>query len=176
MTEISNPVLECIFSRKSVRHYAQRPVKKDTLELLIKAGMAAPSANNTQPWVFIAITDRPTMTQLGNHLPYAKMLLQAGAAIAVCGNPDLNSKSNPTLWIHDCSAATENILLATESLGLGGVWTACYPYPARYEIVQQILGLPQHIIPLCLISLGYPAGDETPKDKFRPDKIHWEKW
>jgi len=119
----SNPVLKTIYNRKSVRLFNdESEVTKEQLEELMRAGMAAPSARNLQPWVFIAITNRSRLDQLANSLPYAKMLFRAKAAIVVCGVPDKSGQDSPEgYWVQDCSAASQNILLAAEALGLGAV-------------------------------------------------------
>ncbi|MCX6250145.1 MAG: nitroreductase family protein [Bacteroidetes bacterium] len=174
----SNPgFLDIIFQRKSVRHFVEKPVSKDDLMIMVKAGMAAPSARNEQPWAFIVLTDRYMLNQLGEGLPYAKMLYFAGAAFIVCGDTSIIIEEGKAgLWQQDCAAATENILLAAESLNLGAVWTAVHPYIKRESHVRNILHLPDHIIPFCVIPVGYPTGEDVPKDKFDSRKIHWGKW
>jgi nitroreductase len=169
-----NETIKTIFERKSVRNMELKPIEKSTLELLIRAGMAAPTAKNTQPWEFIAITDRKTLDALADGLPYAKMLHQAGAAIIVCA--DMNNEGGRTHWTEDCAAATQNILLSAESLGLGAVWTAAYPDPARIETVRKCTLIPENIEPLCVVPIGFPIGNDKPKDKYKPEKIHWERW
>ena len=169
--EKSEAVLENIFARKSVRNYQKKTVSKDTLDLLVKAGMAAPTGMNRQPWEFVIFTDAQAKDVLADKLPYAKMLKEAPAAIVVVGNTE-SSK----LWMEDCCAATENILLAAEALGLGAVWTAAYPYEERMEAIRSVLGIPDPYIPLCLIPIGYPEGEQQAKDKWKPEKIHYDKW
>lgn len=164
-------ILSNIFSRKSVRNFTDEKVSKENLELLVRAGMAAPSGKNMQPWSFVIVSDRETLNKMAEGLPYAKMLNNANHAIVVCGDPDKSS-----YWYLDCSAATQNILLATEAMGLGGTWTAAYPYDDRIEVVRKNLGIPKNIIPLNVIPIGYPKGIEKPKDKWKPDKIHWDKY
>lgn len=176
MSEKETIILDNIFTRKSVRHFTGAPVPAEQLELLMRAGMAAPSARNMQPWAFIAINDKGIMTGLSGGLPYAKMLAQAGGAIAVCGDMNKVDPNKKEYWVQDCSAATQNILLAAEATGLGAVWTALYPYPERYSLVQQALHLPETIIPLCIIPVGIPTGEDLPKDKFIPGNIHWNRW
>ena len=172
-----NPTLEVIFSRKSVRHFTGAPVSREQLLVLAKAGMAAPSAKNMQPWKFIALTDHSLMDQLAEGLPFAKMLKEAGGAIVVCGNnQNLSPVSHSEIWSQDCAAATQNILLAAESMGLGAVWTACYPYPTRYGLVQKVLGLPDYIIPFSVVPIGIPTGEDVPKDKFLAENLIWERW
>ena len=174
---LENKVLETIFNRKSVRSFTGESVSKEQLEELIHAGMAAPSARNVQPWAFISITDRELLNQLGNGLPYAKMLYHASAAIVVCGLPERAGGDSPEgYWVQDCSAATQNILLAAESLGLGAVWTGVHPRDDRIRVVREILNIPEKVIPLNVIPIGYPDGKDKPKNKFRKENIFWNRW
>ena len=174
---MTNQTLTTSHNRKSVRKYLDKPVERDVLETLMRAGMAAPSAANHRPWAFVAITERPTLVALANGLHYGKMAEHAAAAIVVCG--DLG-KALPGLeqdfWVQDCSAASQNILLAVESIGLGATWGGVYPMADRVALVQSVLNLPKEIIPLNIIAIGYPVGNELPHDKFDAAKIHWEKW
>lgn len=169
-------VLSVIHGRKSVRHFLDKPVSHEDLTTIMKAGMAAPSGHNTQPWQFIAIQDRETMMTLRQELEWASGLDQSPAAIVVCGDMSKVDERNPEFWITDTSAATQNILLALEAMGLGGVWSTLYPGKERMEYARQVLGLPEHIMPMCVIPLGYPTGVEQAKDKFKAENIHWEKW
>lgn len=163
--------MENIFSRKSVRKYLPKPVEKEKLELLLKAGMAAPSGKDTRPWELLVINDRSVLDSMAAALPYAKMLKEAPMAIVVCGDTTKSS-----YWYLDCAAATQNILLAAEALGLGAVWTATYPYPERMEVVKKYTGIPDEIHSLCVIPVGYPAIPYSPKDKWNPAKVHYNKW
>ncbi|MCK9163054.1 MAG: nitroreductase family protein [Bacteroidales bacterium] len=173
----SEIVLKNILERKSVRTYTEQRVEKEDLEKLLRAAMAAPTAVNAQPWAFIAIDDREILDNLADLLPYAKMLKQAQAAIIVCGNMEKALEGEgQEYWIQDCSAATQNILLAAESLGLGAVWTGVYPKKERIEVVQNEVSLPKHIIPLCVIPIGWQTGKEKPKQKYNEENIHWNKW
>lgn len=172
-----NSTLETIFKRKSVRRYTNRAVSKEQLTLLVKAGMAAPSAVDKRPWVFVAITDRAMLDKLADMLPHAKMLKQSTAAIVVCGDMNRALEGDAkSYWIQDCSAATENILLAAESIGLGAVWTGVHPSKDREKVVTDALGLPNNILPLNVIAIGYPLGNEQPKDKWNEQLLHWDKW
>ena len=172
-----NQTLKTIYNRKSVRSFTDEKVTAEQLEELARAGMAAPSVRNTQPWAFILVTDRATLNSLANGLPYAKMLFHASAAIVVCGIPEKSGNDSPEgYWVQDCSAATQNILLAAESMELGAVWTAAYPRTERVNIVREILNIPEKVIPLNVIPVGYPDGKDKPKDKFRKENILWERW
>ncbi len=171
-------VLNNIFQRKSVRSYSDRPVSRAQLDTLVRAAMAAPTGRDMRPWKFVIIDDKSTMDSLARQLPYAKMLLEAQAAIVVCGDMSVvDAKGNPsTNWTFDCSAATENLLLAAEAMGLGAVWTAAHPYEERLTAVTTALKLPSHIIPLNVIPIGYPKGDNKPKDKYNEENIRYNGW
>lgn len=177
--------LQWILNRTSIRSYTRQPVPQEKLEQIIRAGMAAPCAVNEQLWEFIAVTDPAILNALGEKLPNSRMLSNAAAAILVCGDLDhtfatahntRNGNTTSPFWIMDCSAATENILLAAEILGLGAVWTAVYPNQTSVETVRQVLSLPEHITPLNAIPIGYPAAPVSPKDKWNPAKLHWNRW
>jgi nitroreductase len=171
-----NDVLTCIFERSSVRQYTLQPVDRETVELLVKAAMAAPTAKNRQPWTFIAITQKETLNLLAEGLPYAKMVKDAPCAIVVCGDMSKTKEEDRDKWVVDCSAATENLLLAAQSLGLGAVWTGVYPDTSRVELVRTCLDLPEYVIPLNVIPVGYPLGESKPRDKFKPERLMWERW
>lgn len=170
-------MLSVIHSRKSVRSFVpQKAVSKEDLTTIVKAGMAAPSAVNKQPWAFVVITERAMLDALAVGSPNAKMLNDAGAAIVVCGDLSKAHESAPDFWVQDCSAASENILLAVEGMGLGAVWTGVYPSKERVAFIRQTLSLPEHIVPLNLIPIGYPQGETQPKDKWKEENLHWNKW
>lgn len=143
---MSNEALNTIYTRRSVRSFTGEPVSKDDLIKLLRAAMSAPTAVNIQPWSFIVVTDRKTLDKLCDNLPYAKMLGKAGAAILVCGIPDKDEVYSKDYWVMDCSAATENILLAAHALGLGSVWTAVYVDMDRVKTVRALLNIPDNII------------------------------
>ncbi|WP_462281782.1 flavin reductase [Salinivirga cyanobacteriivorans] len=171
----ANHALEVIHNRKSVRHFTDQPVSNAQIETLLRAGMAAPTAANRQPWVFYVVSEREVLDSLGKQLPYAKMLFQAQKAIVVCGDMEkAGNLADKGYWVQDCSAASENILLAAESIGLGAVWTAAYPYDDRTKAVIKTLNLPKNHVPLNVIPVGYPTGVDKPKDKWKPENIFWK--
>lgn len=169
--------MKTIFNRRSTRSFNSKRISHEQLESLLCAGMAAPSAVNKQPWAFVVIDNRVILDELGEALPYAKMLHTAQAAIVVCGDmtkalPDWQQE----YWIQDCSAATQNILIQAEEMGLATVWTGVYPGKDRVKIIREKLGLPEHIIPLNVIPIGYPEHEEKPKNKYNTENIHWNNW
>lgn len=172
----ANAVLSNIATRASVRQFTNQPIDKSTLESLVRAGMAAPSAVNKQPWAFVVITERSVLDSLQNVHPYAN-LKTATAAIVVCGDTEKALQGYAReYWIQDCSAATQNILLAAHALGLGAVWCGVHPDPKRVSEVSRVLRLPESIIPLNIITMGYPASQPQPKDKWKPENIHYQRW
>jgi nitroreductase len=174
---MTNSVIENILSRYSVRQFTGEAVKKEDLETIVRAGMAAPSAVNIQPWTFLVVTDRSILDALCSALPYAKMLDKAGAAIIVCGIPDKDETISKDNWMIDCAAASQNILLAAHSLGYGAVWTAAYKDPGRIGSVRSICNIPANIIPLNVIPIGIAAAKAgSAKDKFRAENVHWNKF
>ena len=165
-------VLSVIHNRKSVRSFVpDKMISREDIQTIIKAGMAAPSGRDARPWEIIVVDDRQILDAMAENLPYAKMLAQAPLALIVCGDSVKSS-----YWYVDCSAVTENILLATEALGLGAVWTAAYPYLDRMKVVMQNVKLPENVLPLCVIPMGYPQGEHQPKDKYDESKIHYNTW
>lgn len=170
-------VVDNIMTRTSVRQFTGQAVGRDTLETLVKAGMAAPTAVNAQPWAFVVVTEREVLDSLDAVHPYSH-LKNAGAAIIVCGDMEKALEGvNQAYWIQDCSAATENILLAAHAYGLGAVWCGVYPNPERIPSVKRVLGLPDAIMPLNVVTIGYPENpDQQPKDKWNPERVHFNRW
>ena len=172
----ADAVLENIHNRKSVRQYTAEPVSEEHIQTMLKAAMAAPSAVNYQPWRFVVVTEREQLDAMAEVLPFARMLKQAPLAIIVCGETLWFEGKENIFWQQDCSAATQNLLLAAEALGLGAVWTGVYPDPQRSAELSAFLGLPETVQPLCAIPIGHPAGDDKPKDKWKPENIPYGKW
>lgn len=173
-TDAAQTVIGNIMTRTSVRQYTDRQISADTLETLLKAGMAAPTAVNKQPWAFVVTTGRDALDSLATLQPRLKT---AAAAITVCGDMTRAIEGEGRdFWVQDCSAATENILLAAHALGLGAVWTGVYPIAERVDDVSRTLALPDSVVPMCIIAVGYPLADQEPKDKWDPSKVHYQRW
>lgn len=166
--------MEAILTRRSVREYTGQPVGREAIEQMMRAAMAAPSAHNEQPWCFVVVQGRSALDELATTGSHAQMAADAAAAIVVCG--DLNLELKPNSWVQDCSAATQNILLAAHALGLGAVWTHCHPDPVAERDMRQLFDLPDHVVPLAVVLIGHPAVQASVEDRFLPDRVHWEKW
>jgi nitroreductase len=167
--------LECINTRRSIRRYQEKSVEDDVIFQVLRAGMMAPSAHNEQPWHFIVVKERERLERVSGFHPYIRMAKNAPVGILVCGDVKLN-KSEREFWLQDCSAATQNILLAIHALGLGGVWTGIYPNERLIEVFRKEFNLPENVIPFSFIPLGYPAEKSSSQDRFNKSRIHLENW
>ena len=167
-------IIEAIMTRRSIRTYKDMQVSIETMEMLLKAGMQAPSARNEQPWYFTVIRERRTLDEVPSFHPYAQMMKSAPAAILVCG--DLQIEKSIDYVVEDCSAATQNVLLAAHGLGLGAVWLGIHPREERVAGIRNLLSIPESVLPVALIAVGYPDEDKSPADRFLPQRVFYEKW
>ena len=165
--------MEAILSRRSIRKYTKQLVPENLINELLMAGMAAPSARNEQPWHFVVVTDHKILDEIPSFHPFSKMLPEAPVAIVVCAD---TSTLNDVYWVEDCSAATENILVAARAMGLGAVWLGVFPNAARVKSMQKLFGLPEKVIPVGIISLGFPGEEKPPADRYDVKRVHHNKW
>lgn len=184
---VNNPSIRNIMNRKSVRSFKDQPIPQEKMEAMLKAAMAAPTGMNVQPWSFVIVTDKSNYDKIFEGNFNLKIFKSAAAVVAICADttfkwtPKEGEDRTPvtlpnSIWRDDMGACTENFLLAAESMGLGAVWTACYPYLDRMEPVRSALGLPLNVVPYSLVAVGYPDGENQPKDKWKPERIHYEMW
>lgn len=166
--------VDVVKTRRSIRSYTDQPVAKELLDAIIRAAMNAPSAGNQQPWHFIILQERAKLDAIPEFHPYAKMVHQAQVAILICGDPD--GGKWPAYWPQDCSAATQNLLLAARDLGLGTVWAGVYPDEGRMAGFRKLLGIPARIFPFSLIPVGWPEGDFQEMARFNPQLVHFDAW
>lgn len=166
-----------IMTRTSVRSYSDQPVTEGQVDTLLRAAMAAPTAANKQPWRFVVINDKSTLNYIGENMGTMKMAAGAPVAVVMCGDTIAALPGEGRdYWVQDVSAATENLLLAAHSLGLGAVWCGIYPISERVEQFSKLLNLPENIIPMACVCIGYPDGETTPKDKWKPENIRYNSW
>jgi nitroreductase len=167
--------MEAIFTRKSVREYSSQAVPDELVQILLEAAMQAPSAGNQQPWHFVVVNEREQLNVLADVLPFGKMIPSAQLGIVICADLDLERYQG--FWMQDCSNATMSILLAAHDQGLGAVWVAIYPEEDRITGVKKILGLPEKVIPLCVVPIGYPAvRPEVPARRYEENRLHHNRW
>lgn len=164
--------LKHILSRRSIRKYTDQPVELEKITKLLKCAMSAPSACNQQPWHFIIIENADAKQKISEIHSGFSMVKDAPVAILVCCDTE-----NAQLELYcrlDCSAATENILIAANTLGLGALWLGINPDGGEdSDILRKVLDIPEKIYPFSLIPVGYPAETKEPADRFNIDKIHY---
>ena len=175
--EAQNSVIDNITTRTSIRKFKPQAVEDAKIETMLRAAMAAPTAVNKQPWHFVVVTDKKVLDELAGKGRGGDMLRNAPLAIVVCGNLEKALDGDAEeFWVQDASAATENLLLAAHSLGLGAVWTGLYPIIERAGHVNSVLGMPEYIMPLCTVIIGYPDEQPTPKNKWNPENVSYNKF
>jgi len=166
--------IDAILGRRSIRKYKPDPIQEDTLQRLLRAAMAAPSAGNEQPWQFIVIRNREALDKIPSVHPHSQMVKQAPLTILVCG--DLSQAAHGDMWVQDCSAATENLLIAIHAMGLGAVWLGVYPRKDRIRGLRKLFALPDTIMPFAVVPVGYPAETKPPSKRFKKSRVHFERW
>ncbi len=166
--------MDAILTRRSIRKYTAQPVSDELVTGLLRAAMAAPSAGNQQPWEFVVVRNRKLLESISTASPYAGMVGEAQLAVIVCGNLDREQRVG--FWVQDCAAATENLLIAAHAVGLGAVWLGFYPREDRVALLRSLLRLPDRIIPLAVVPIGYPAEHPDPADRFEPERVHLDHW
>jgi nitroreductase len=102
------------------------------------------------------------------------MTKEAQVAILVCG--DLNREKNQGFRVQDCSAATENLLIAAAGLGLGAAWCGVHPRQDREKGLRSLLGIPQRVVPFALIPIGWPAEEKRSSDRYDSSRVHYDGW
>lgn len=176
MNLIAKEKLALILGRRSIRSYRPGEVTEETVQCLLEAAMAAPSACAKDPWRFVVIRNRATLKRLTEALPNGQMLAGAAVGIFVCGDLEAAHGRQLSYMLQDCSAAIENLLLAVHALGLGAVWLGVHPREDRIAQVRAVLELPAHVLPVSGISIGHPGETKEPRTRFNPAFVHLEKW
>lgn len=160
-----------IFSRASIRKYQSNPVEAEKVDKLLRAGFAAPSAGNQQPWEFYVVTNKMKIQELSNFSPHAQCLADAPLAIIPCYH--IKGNFHDEYVLQDMSACSENILLEATELGLGAVWLGAAPHKERCDFVRKALDIPDDLNPFCLIACGYPAQTRRKRNRYCEEKIHY---
>jgi nitroreductase len=171
-----NPKLQSIFSRRSIRVYQNRGIDREIVRDLLEAAMAAPSAVAKDPWEFIVLTDKKRLATVAEALPNGKMLTDAPLGIIVCGDMQRAHSGELSYLIQDCSAAIQNLLLAASMLGLGACWLGVHPRPDRIAHIRKVFDLPESVLPIAAIAIGYPAETKEPRTRYNLDYVHNESW
>ena len=166
--------MDPVLSRRSVREYTAQAVPDTLVHTLLKAAMSAPSAGDERPWHFIVIDDQQIKERIPEIHRSAHMAPNAPLAILVCG--DKNLQIHCGFWAQDCAAATENILIEAQQIGLGAVWLGVYPVEGRVQGFRRLLDTPEHVIPFALVLVGYPLQRKQPADRYDESRVHTNGW
>ena len=164
--------LKAILERRSYRVYQDKTVSEETIETLLKAGMVAPSAMNSQPWEFLVLQEPEKKAAVSELVSYWSMLKKAPLGILVMANLNGYRASTNEFFVQDCALSAGNILLAAQAMGLGGVYLGLYPKQAVMNKVRAIYDIPEHILPFALLSIGYPDKPLKPHTTFHSHKVH----
>ena len=160
--------LRMLYARRSIRRFDPRPLPAELIEELLKAAMAAPSANNRQPWQFLVITDPALRAEVAVRHPHASFAKDAGAVFVLFGVP------SGELFEQDLCAATENLLIACAGLGLGACW--CGMTRSRTPAFHELTGIPAEMRIVSTVCVGYPAEHKDPRTQYDPAKVHWQRY
>jgi nitroreductase len=167
--------LQALYSRRSIRKFGPDSVSDEAVKEILEAAMSAPSAGNQQPWHFVVIRERKLLDRIPDFHPHSLMCREAQVAILVCGDPSLEKHQG--YWVQDCSAATENLLLAVHAKGLGGVWVGIFPREERVIGLRDLLNIPAHVIPFALVPIGHLAEQKPPRtDRYNETRVHKNTW
>lgn len=165
-------VRECILKRRSIRKYLDKEIDRRIVVDLLECAMAAPSACNKQPWEFYVIENQDVLKEIKMCSRYSQF--NSPLVIIVCGNQERSlSKKENDFWIQDVSAAIENILLRATSIGLGTVWCGLTPTEIPTKKVKEVLSLPEYIIPLGMIHIGYPDEEKEERTQYNSNYVHY---
>ena len=166
--------LEVVNARRSVRHYRQEAVSEEVLTKILDAGRLAPTAGNLQPWEFIVIRGAEVKAQVvactypGADIQSPKTqswINQAPVLVVVCIDPTKSVAKYGTFGaevaVLDGAAAMQSMILAAVAYGLGSCWVSGY----RLEELKEVLQIPEHVQPLGILPLGYPASTSEARPK-----------
>ena len=162
-------MIDEIRNRRSIRTYTNQEVSKEDIEDLLRSAMQAPCAKNMQEWRFYVIRDRETLNKL-SELPNYTRLQEASLAIIIMADTSLNQVEYCLL---DCGAAAENILLEVTKKGLGACWCALVPREVKMKAVKEMFNLPDNILPMATIAIGYPNEKKEFVDRYDANKVTW---
>ena len=163
--------MENIFHRVSIRKYQDKPVEKEKIIQILRAGMQAPSACNQQPWEFYVVTDREKIQKLAKATPYSGCA--AGAPVVIVPVYRTKGLVVQEMAQIDMSIAQENIWLETDAQGLGGVWIGIAPMQDRMDYVREVLDIPENLEVFSLFAMGYSAERRKQQDRFDETRIHF---
>jgi nitroreductase len=166
--------IEAIMNRRSIRKFTDKPLPDGAIDTLLKAAMAAPTAGTQLPWHFIVVKDKAVLKRIAETNKNAQMCASAQAGVLIIGDP--TNERFGVFWQQDMGACIQNFLLAVHAEGLAACWTGIYPREERTENFRKDFGVPEHLIPLAFIPVGYADEEKGPSDRYDETRVHAEKW
>lgn len=163
--------MNSIFSRRSYRKFKDVEVEKEKIDMIIRAGMQAPSACDQRPWEFIVVTNKNILNKLASATPYSMCVKNSNIAIVPCYRN--SGLKKPEYVICDMSACVENMLIEAIELGLGGVWIGGAPNEERVNTIREILNIEKRLVPFCIIPVGYPIIKKDLDNRYDSTRIHY---
>ncbi len=160
--------IEVIRNRRSIRTYKQESVVRTIMEEIVDCARLAPTAMNVQPWDFVVVTKREDLAKIPLLIGHGEFIARAAFAVLVLAR-------ETECAVEDCSAATENLLIAAAAHGLGSCWVAGTKQAYGPAVVSEF-GAPADRQLIAIVSFGYPA--EEPKMEKRPlgEVLHWDRF
>ncbi len=168
--------LQPIFRRRSIRSFLPRSVDHHDVGLLLEAAMAAPSARATYPAEFLVLQDAGLREKVSECLPNGKFLAQAPLGMILCGDQERCCHREISYLLQDCSACMENLLLAASIMGLGACWLGVHPNQDRIDGIRKLFDLPERILPVAAVALGWPSETKPPRTRYNPEQVHLNRW
>jgi nitroreductase len=168
---------EIFKKRRSVRQFAEKEITDEQIKNILSAAMVAPSANHVNPWEFVVVKDKETLSRLSEIGMWQKFIADSSVSIVITANPIDTDK-----WVQDCSIAGAHIYLETANQGLGSCWANVMSNPMqeneREKLVKKVLNIPNSNRVLCIMAIGYPDKEieKHTEDEYREDKVHEERW
>lgn len=168
--------MDAIMLRRSTRKFQEKPVEEEKLERILRAAMQSPTGHNAQEWEFLVIREKETLLTISQASVETSAAKNAPLALVLLANMERAAATAPMIWAADLAAAAQTILIQAEAEGLGAVWLSCWPYEAKMAYLREKLALPEHIVPYCVIPIGYKAKEKTFEDRYDPGKIHRDRY
>ena len=174
-----NSFSELIGIRRSHRKFTDEPVDADSLRLIMRSALMAPSSKGLHSYEFVVVSDKEQITALSaSKAQGAEFLADAPMAVVVLGNPAVSDA-----WIEDASVASTMMMLQAEDLGLGACWVQIRERKdadgnAAEDNVRSLLGIPREMRVLCIVALGHKGMERKPQneDRLKWEKVHQDRW
>ena len=165
---------EAIMNRRSIRKFKDKPIPEGVIERALRAAMAAPTAGTQLCWHFVVVVDPDVLKDIAARHKNAHMCDTAQAGVLFVGDP--TSERFGPFWQQDMGACVQNFLLAVHAQGLAACWTGIYPRQERTEDFRKMFNVPEGLIPMAFVPVGYADEDKGPVDRFDEGKVHIESW